>query len=64
MTNQVRRRAAIWHVVNPPMGGWICPNLTQRQRGMSHRWRDSHLPLAATFPVLNRRHDYGCPVRA
>ncbi len=56
--------AAIWHAVSPLMAGWICPDRTKRPRGMWHRSRDSHLPLAATFPLLNRRHEYGCPARA
>ena len=64
LTNRVRRRAAIWHAASPLMAGWICPDRTKRPRGMSHRSRDSHLPLAATFPLRNRRHESGCPVRA
>ena len=64
LTNQMRRRTAIWHAVSPLMAGWTCRDSTKRQRGMWHRSRDSHRPLAATFPLLNRRHEYGCPVRA
>ena len=51
------------HGVSRRIAGWICPACTKRQRGVWHRCGDSRPPSAATFPLLNARREYGCPVR-
>ena len=48
----------------PTDGALDMPRLYEAATRRRHRSRDSRLPLAATFPPPNRRHESGGPVRA